>query len=331
MTPPPTDVDDTADASDSADTDDCEESHESSGSPEMDPVDAFAALSDPIRVETIRVLASEFRTSPDDPVLAFSTLRRRVGVDDPGQFLYHLKRLLGTFVEKTDAGYRLTEAGHAAVAAMVAGTYTRDVTLGPTPLDSDCPLCAADVVARYAEGVLSVTCRRDHPLFVWSLPPNAAADAELTELVDVARLHLSHVVELLLAGSCPSCWSAATTRIEGLGDETASLRFTATCDTCGARVVGPVGFAVLGHAAVDAFYHRHGTAPRDRWLWELSFVHPHAAVELTDVAARGDETERGDGLARVELTVELADETLVVSLDETAHVVSTRIESSRPN
>ena len=293
------------------------------------PDDSFAALSDPVRVETLRVLAEQHRNTPDDPVLAFSTLRRRVGVDDSGRFLYHLKKLLGTFVAKTDDGYRLTEAGHAVTAAIVAGTYTRRETLAPTDLDSVCPLCGEQAVGRYTDGSLRVTCRADHPLFVWSLPPNAAAGSTVTDLVDLARLDLSHTVESMLAGSCPVCWSPTTTRLDGLDDsDTANtdtpLGFTATCDVCGVRVVGPAGFALLGHPAVDAFYHRHGSSPREQYLWELPFVQRDAAVELS---AREGDDEKRDGAARVRFSLELDDETLDVFLDERAHVTSTVVRS----
>lgn len=291
---------------------------------------AFAALSDPVRVEIVRVLADRYRESPDNPVLAFSTLRRRVGVDDSGRFLYHLKQLLDVFAEKTADGYQLTEAGHAMAAAIVAGTYTRDETLGPTPLDSVCPLCAETVVGRYVDGSLRVTCLDDHPLFVWSLPPNAVSDASIPDLVAAARLDLSHTVETMLAGFCPGCWSRTTTHVRGL-DEEGSLGFTATCDGCGARVVGPVGFALLGHPAVDAFFSRHGSSPAEQFLWELPFVQHDAAVAVPaedsplEVASDGEDDEAA--AVRVHLSFQLNGETLVVSLDATAHVISTQIRS----
>lgn len=40
-----------------------------------------------------------------DPDVSFSALRERVGIRDSGQFNYHLDKLVGTFVEQTDAGY----------------------------------------------------------------------------------------------------------------------------------------------------------------------------------------------------------------------------------
>ena len=334
MTPPSSASDGDADGSDGTDdstddgitdgTDDIDDTNDTDGTDDRthtDPDAAFSALSDPVRVDIVRVLADRYRERPDDPVLAFSTLRKRVGVDDSGRFLYHLKRLLGTFVAKVDGGYRLTEAGHAVVAAILAGIYTRRESVGPTELDSDCPLCGAGVSGRYADGVLRVACADGHPLFVWSLPPNAATGRSIPELVAVARLHLSHTVELLLAGACPGCWGRTTARLTGLGDD-GPLGFRATCDTCGLRVVGPVGFCLLAQPDVVGFCHRHGVAPGERYLWELPFVRRDAATELV-----GDgPAERPEPATRVRVTVALGDETLRVDLDETAHVVSTAVE-----
>ncbi|SDL98262.1 Helix-turn-helix domain-containing protein [Halogranum gelatinilyticum] len=295
------------------------------GRTHTDPDAAFGALSDPVRVDIVRVLADRYREQPDDAVLSFSTLRKGVDVADSGRFLYHLKQLLGTFVAKVEGGYRLTEAGHAVVAAILAGTYTRRESVGPTELDSDCPLCDAGVSGRYADGVLRVACADGHPLFVWSLPPNAATGRSIPELVAVARLNLSHTVELLLAGACPGCWGTATTRLTGLGDESEEVSpgFRATCDTCGLRVVGPVGFCLLTQPDVVGFSHHHGVAPSERYLWELPVVQRDAATEL---AGDGSEEPPGATDARVRVAVTLGGETLRVDLDETARVVSTAVE-----
>jgi DNA-binding transcriptional ArsR family regulator len=76
-----------------------------------DATDAFALLSDETRVSILQSLAAA-EASPEDPdALSFSELRTRVGVRDGGLFNYHLRKLRGQFVEKTDDGYRLTTEG----------------------------------------------------------------------------------------------------------------------------------------------------------------------------------------------------------------------------
>ena len=70
----------------------------------MDAPGVFELLSDETRVGIVRELAAG-----ED--LRFSTLRERVGTADSGKFNYHLERLRGNLVRKTEEGYRLTRAG----------------------------------------------------------------------------------------------------------------------------------------------------------------------------------------------------------------------------
>lgn len=70
----------------------------------------FDLLSDESRLEIIGALYRAGSHSPSDP-LSFSALFDRTGITDTGQFNYHLRRLRGPFVEKTDDGYCLTTSG----------------------------------------------------------------------------------------------------------------------------------------------------------------------------------------------------------------------------
>ena len=70
----------------------------------------FDLLSDESRLEIIGALYLTGSHSPSDP-LPFSDLFERTGLTDTGQFNYHLRRLRGPFVEKTEDGYYLTTSG----------------------------------------------------------------------------------------------------------------------------------------------------------------------------------------------------------------------------
>ncbi|MFW6152937.1 MAG: winged helix-turn-helix domain-containing protein [Halobacteriota archaeon] len=80
---------------------------------DAEPPDLFDLLSDATRRRIIEELyvASE-------PTLRFSELTRRVGVRDSGRFNYHLSRLRGSVVERTDEGYRLTDRGELVAGAV---------------------------------------------------------------------------------------------------------------------------------------------------------------------------------------------------------------------
>jgi DNA-binding transcriptional ArsR family regulator len=301
-----------------------------------DPDAAFAAVSDPTRVAILRALAAHTRET-GETTAGFAVLRKRAGVEDPGRFRYHLNTLVGRFVERTEDGYRLSHAGSEIVAAILAGRYTDHKRLGPTTVDGACNVCGAAATGIYEDGRLDVTCENDHPLLRWSIPPNAAADATVSELATLATSLIRHAIDLSLQGVCVECYGTMTTRIEAVpteaddgsgadgGDEgeagdgadgrtsRPTPRFRADCETCTASLVGPAWFALTVHPTVDAFYHDHGRPIRDSLLWELGHVEY--------------ETTRADDGAVV-VTVGLDDERLHVTLSDAGEVVETAIESA---
>jgi len=266
------------------------------------PAEAFAALSDPLRVDILRELAAAHREQTVEPV-GFADLRRRVGVRDSGRFRYHLNELRDNFVRKDEGGYRLTVTGIETVAAILAGTYTHGGSLGPEPIDSECSACASPAVAVYRDGRCAVTCENDHTLFAWSLPPAAAADATLPEVVSLAELYARQAIERALAGVCPKCSAPVDPRIVTERDDPEPAApvpgLRVACDTCGGRLVGPVGFCLLVDPAVAAFYRRHDRPLDACHVWEPAFV-ADDAVEVVDrdpVRVAVDVTLDGDRLA----------------------------------
>jgi len=80
------------------------------GSIALEPVsDALGTLSNRTRLEILLALARE--ASPR----SYSSLMAATGVEDKGRFNYHVRRLRGEFLRKTDDGYVLTDAGRAFV------------------------------------------------------------------------------------------------------------------------------------------------------------------------------------------------------------------------
>ncbi|GAB3667347.1 DUF7351 domain-containing protein [Halopiger thermotolerans] len=314
----------------------------------LEPADAFAALGNPIRVEILRAFLEHAQADAGtaEPVVRFSTLRKTVGIRDSGRFRYHLEQLRGKFVEKCDGdgragadetaaganagGYRLTYAGSEVINAIIAGTYTDRERRGPAALESACGRCGTTARASYRDGVLEVTCENDHPLFVWTLPPNAAAGASLEEIVDLATTLAVQSYELVADGTCSECYSPVEPGIRLLdetetntdADATAavdgrSVRFAARCDACGARWDAPVGFVLFTHPRVESLYHRQGRPIRSQYWWELELVSGDGRIELL---------EADDGPQRVRLTVDVEDARLCAIVDETARVVDLEIE-----
>jgi hypothetical protein len=269
------------------------------------------ALGDPTRVGIVRALANHRREHLADPEMGFAALRKAVGVRDSGRFRYHLEELCELFVEKVDAGYRLTPAGVEVATAIIAGAYTDRERLGPVELDGTCPVCAEPPLGSYEEGALQVTCANDHLLFAWGIPPNAAQGSTVEVLVELATVLAAQGIELALSGNCPECYGSMTPTVaEGGTSGPSGLLFYGGCDTCGAQVAGPLGFAVLQQPPVAAAFHRHGRSVRETRLWELS-----------DVVVDGSLTPGAD--APAEVVLRLDGEAVAVRVDESGRVVDT--------
>lgn len=267
--------------------------------------DAFATLSDPVRVDILHELTAHHRSEGVAPI-GFADLRRRVGVRDSGRFRYHLNRLRDRYVERTDDGYRLTATGGRVAGAILAGTYTESVSLGPAELDSACPFCGGAAVATVRDGQCVVTCAGDHTLFSWHVPANAATDLPLPEVVDLAELLGFQAVEQALAGVCPQCYDSVETSVGGEGPG-----FRAVCDTCPARIVGPVSFCLLVDPDVAGWCRDHGYTLRTDHVWEFPFVGDDATVE----PVAGDDAD-------LAVTVAIDDDSLRATLDADGRVVS---------
>jgi hypothetical protein len=106
---------------------------------EVDPTDALEVLGDETRAAILRALAEA-----EEP-LAFSELRRRADVRDPGRFNYHLSKLREYFVREVDGGYALRDAGSRVVAAAgVAAGSAAEPDIVDDSADSEpstCPVC----------------------------------------------------------------------------------------------------------------------------------------------------------------------------------------------
>jgi hypothetical protein len=282
------------------------------------PADAFAALSDPVRVDILDALTEHHRDEGHDPI-GFAALRRRVGVRDSGRFRYHLNQLRARFVERTDDGYRLTATGARVAGAILAGTYTGSVSLGPAELDSTCPFCGTPATATVRDGQCVVSCAEDHPLFSWHVPANATTGATVSEVVDLAELLAFQAIEQALAGVCTQCYDGVETTV---GDP-AEPGFRAVCDTCPARLVGPISFPLLVDPDVAGWCREHGYTLREDHVWEFPFVGDDASVEAVDggAADAGDGHTAGDG-GELVVTVAIDDDSLTATLDGDGRVVA---------
>lgn len=279
---------------------------DSSSGGDTDPATAFSALGHGVRVDVLRELNAHRRETGEETI-GFADLRRRVGLRDSGQFRYHLNELRDHFVQRTDEGYRLTRAGGRVVAAILAGTHETAPSIGPASM-GDCPICGAAAAACYDEGRCEVTCDEDHTLFTWTVPPNAASDRSLADLVSFSELLALQSIEQAQAGVCPQCYDPVDPTVDA---DPPTPVFRACCDTCGTGIVGPVGLCVLLDPEVRTICRTRGLELDERHVWDLPFV-----VDPSTASVRSEDPLRTD------VTVPLPDGELRVTLDESGGVAA---------
>jgi len=268
-----------------------------------DAEDAFAAVSDELRVRILREL-----WDADDPI-AFSELRDRVDVADSGRFNYHLGELRGRFVEQREDGYALRFAGRELVGALYSGVFTEEASVGPQAVDGDCPLCESALEAGYEDEQARVTCTSDdcgvHVVSV-GIPP-AFVDGREDDLATAIDGYVRTMARQFTAGFCSSCRGRTTGRLERDGEH--GPRAVYECERCGNRFHGVVTTAVLDHTEVLSFYHEHGRDARDVPVWQMEWT--------TDAELDGDEAVVAVALDGDELTLRLDGSLSVVAAERT--------------
>jgi len=317
---------------------------ESTAAP-LSPDEAFATLGDETRIAILRALGEA------DGSLGFTDLYDEVDVDDTGQFNYHLGELRGTYVEEHDGEYVLTNAGFELAGALRAGTFgATDDLERRERIDRTCHACDDALEAVYEDGYLRLACPTHGPVLAATLPPAAVRGRDVETVVDLARVHSADIVNRVQAGGCPHCWgragftAPATPSREYLahhwpddadgsapdapadrsergddghpGDESNPLEQVvaeAACDDCGLRFWLPVSVVVADHPAVVAYYHDHG---RQGDALDLPHVDGENGAVVDTDPVRIDVDVHAPG----------ADDALVVTVDGTAEVVSTRSE-----
>jgi len=271
--------------------------------------EAIRLVSHEVRAEILVALAAEMREHPRDQTLSFSTLRDRVGHEDPGNFNYHLERLLGSLVEKTEDGYRLSDVGHHFVAVLRSGRFDPDREREFPHAETSCPLCAAPSTVTYEDGALRIDCDADHRSIL-NVGPELLEANSVMDALDVAIRRTLWEAKSTIDGVCPYCDGETTGAVtRDPGDEgVVPLSYEWTCDDCGMFLQSPPGGCVLFHPAVVAFCYRRGVDVFQRtWTIFVEYV--------------GTGTVRSEDPLRVGVEISLDGDRLALTLDDAATVV----------
>ncbi|WP_231990820.1 winged helix-turn-helix domain-containing protein [Natronobacterium gregoryi] len=269
------------------------------------PADPFKALGNETRLEILRVLYDRGQANgePTTTVTPYSELRGAVGIEDKGNFNYHLRQLDDRFLERDDDGYRLTFAGFEIVKVIDLDAWRSHEPCGPTTIADDADE-SAPLTAVYEDSVVQIR-RGDETLYAHAVRPAGAADRglELPRLLEVAATLWRHTVEQFLAGICPYCQAtverSVTVNDEGDGDTSWTYTFDASCVECGPLGGSHVGVVPITHPGVISFCWARGVDVTERPAWELPFVDDTAVTAVAEdpVELRVDVELEGDRLA----------------------------------
>ncbi|QOS12611.1 HTH domain protein [Haloferax gibbonsii] len=271
-----------------------------------DAEDAFSLLADETRLAIVRALAA----SPREP-LSFSELRDRVGVADSGRFNYHLGKLTGRFVKKSEEGYEIRLAGWAVVGAILAGAYTRGDDIGAIPVDHRCSMCDGRVEATYVDERVTVRCTDcDRTFLDAGIPPGVLEGYDDADLPEVADRYVGSLLAQARRGFCMSCQGRMEPHLSvGADDPRTDDVFEEPqavygCARCREKIVTGIGMAYLDHPAVVSFYYDHGVDLSQPFLWGTAW---HDKPTLSVLA---------DDPLRAAIDFEVEDETLTLTIDE---------------
>lgn len=296
----------------------------------LSPEEAFAVLGDQARFEILQALGKA-----DDSV-EYSDLFERIQYDDRSNFSYHLDKLVGHFVSRSDEGYDLRRPGERVLEAVLSGAVTTDPVRDPTGTDRPCPFCSASLEVGYEQEHVTMHCP-ECPGLVRSadsageqatesgnlgyrpLPPAAIEGRTVAEMHDASKTWTALTVHAAGRRICPRCSGKVDRSVEVCESHDAS---EGTCDRCGRRFGAMVsatctncvfdirmGVAAYLGTTTEVMRHLidHGIDP----IAPGEF-HPYAAVEETIVSHRPFE-------ARYAFSVD--DETLTLTVDEHLSVV----------
>lgn len=251
----------------------------------LSPDDAFGLVAEETRLEILRTLATE-----DEP-LSFSELFDRSEYDTSANFSYHLEKLEGHFISRTEAGYILRQTGQRIVEAIISGTLTEDPVIERMVTGRECPFCSAPVEVSYQQERLEMYCpscpglvdpeTKDHfaeehgTLGSIALPPAGLRGRSPSEMLAAADVWTNIDILANSVGVCARCSGSIEQSVTVCENHDATdgtcgecgrryqLLFKVTCVSCHYEEVGIAIICLLGTTELLAYLTAHGLNPLD--------------------------------------------------------------------
>jgi hypothetical protein len=291
-----------------------------SGKEGSSPTDSFSLVGNEIRAEIVRALGDARVENRTPPTLSFSELRSRAGVEvGSSKFNYHLKQLVGHYVQQVEDGYEMRPEGRILYQTIRARTLDRRSDPDDRPTGMDCYFCETAVEATFTDGVVRVECPGCEYMYDMIGVPPGPADAPTDEEPLLERVSAyNHDMHLSFArGICPYCGSKpgieflTPSTIPFSGSDRRAVYVYRGCDHCGSQMHLSIGEALLADPGLVAFCHEHGVDVFETPLWELEFAATDRGV-----------TVRSTDPWEIEIAVTYDEETLELVVNEQLEVVS---------
>ncbi|MFB6267082.1 MAG: ArsR family transcriptional regulator [Halodesulfurarchaeum sp.] len=260
------------------------------------PADAFSLVGDETRLSILEAL---WRLDGDG---SFSEVFEEVELHDSAQFNYHLGKLTGQFVAKTETGYELRTAGERVVQAVLAGSFTEHPER-EIDIDDPCLECGSELEAVYRDEQIAISCPdcgRMHGEYPF--PPGGLHDRNDAEILEAFNQRVRHLHCLAKDGVCPECNGRMETTISREGEccISAEVRAVHRCQQCGHELCSAVGLGLLDQSDVVTFYGDHGRSLSTTPYWKLEWCvgdEPVTVVDEDPWRLRVDIAVDGDHLA----------------------------------
>jgi hypothetical protein len=244
-------------------------------------VDALKRVGDETRLAILLALWEAYDPFADDNALSFSELLDRVDYDTSGNFSYHLGKLEGHFVASTAGGYRLKQAGHRLVRAIIAGSGIGEGRLPTTEIDLDCQLCGSPLAITYENEHLYTVCTECAGRFAsdegeppgvimhFTFDPAGLSRSSPEALFAASVVRAMGKFTMQMAGLCPDCSGSVDSSIHICEDHDPdgicstcgrldAIQARWVCTTCKNAGHGPPGPNLALHPRVVAFYADRG-------------------------------------------------------------------------
>ena len=303
---------------------------------------AFKLLGNETRLSLLLALWDAHEPASEENAVSFTALRDRVGVEQGGKFNYHLDKLVGHFVRKTDEGYELRRAGQQVIQAVISGAGIEDEHLERTPIDLDCPYCGGPTIISYQDESLYHRCTAcdgclgdrydelDGLLMVVPFDPAGFDDRGPTELYHASTVRSTWETQTFIEGVCPSCSGRVESSLDVCREHDDNEGICPTCgrrpavmaefrcQTCKEFTSVPPSKVVTHHPAVVSFYHAHGIS------LQYDLDDPLSPTRRETLRREHEQERVSADPPAVIVTVEYDGDSLSLRLDESLNVVDVR-------